>query len=336
MSQLYYKKVQIIKTIFHIIFIATVLTLLIIRSFNSLPQDWLFFFTSDAFEYFIFTIISYTFFYYILKQETIWNKIGYTFIALIIIIGLASLKSYRKYDAVLIKETFNFFTEFLGKTFLFYMLIYCVDHLDFFNRYKKMEYELNATKRKLLTSQLHPHFLFNAFNSLYSLSLKENSKILSDYILKLSSMMRYITDDASIHKVKLSQELKFIEQYISIEKLKFGSTANIHLDIHGNLKEKIIEPLLLISLVENAFKHGFYTNQSDAFIHIKCDVKNELLLFEVRNSIQHQQHFNKNNRNGKGINNLKERLKLLYPKKHKLVLLKKEDIYVAKLEIILS
>lgn len=332
MFQLSDKQIRILKTIFHVVFVAIVSFQLIEKAIQRLPDQWLFFLTSDAVEYFLFAAIAYLLYYKVFKENKLWYKTTLLVFFIVVIGLLAALKSYRIHNEILTDRSFDFFTEFVGKTFLFYMLIYFVNRLDFLNRYKKLENELNLAKGQLLRHQLHPHFLFNAFNSLYSLSLKNSSKT-PDTILKLSSMMRYLTDDSINRQVKLVHELKFIEEYITIEKIRFGEQANITLQVEGNPEGITIEPLLLITLVENAFKHGFYTNDENAFVNITISIENQSIVFKVENSIQDQQHFNKTNREGKGLDNLKKRLQLTYPKKHDLVLQDKKNVYLAQLEI---
>ncbi|WP_405206591.1 sensor histidine kinase [Aquimarina sp. LLG6339-5] len=332
MFQLSDKKVRLLKIFFHTGFILIVFFQVIKKAINTLPDKWLFFLTSDAIEYSVFTIIAYVLYYYALKCKGLWYKTSYIIFFIVVIILLAFLKSYRIHNEVLLDRSFDFFTEFIGKTFLFYFLINFVNRLDFFNRYKNLEYQLNLAKGQLLRNQLHPHFLFNAFNSLYSMALKNSAETPST-ILKLSGMMRYLTDDSANKKVKLIHELKFIEEYIAIEKIRFGTQANIKFLIQGNPEGKNIEPLLLIILVENAFKHGFYINDKDAFVTINVSIIDQRIMFIVENSILDKQHFSASNREGKGLDNLKKRLQLSYTKKHKLLLEHRNNVYKAQLEI---
>ena len=335
MLQLSHKTIQTIKIIFHVILIAVISFQLLSKALYLLPDDWLFFFTSDTVENFVCALIAYLIYYFVLKLHGIWKKIRLVISLVIILILLALLKDYRIFDSITFERIFDFFTNFLGKTLLFYSGIYFINRLEFLNRYKKLENELNKAKSQLLRQQFNPHFLFNAFNSLYSLSLKYHPKT-PDTILKLSGMMRYLTDDSSVSKVKLSRELKFIEDYITIEKIRFGDNAKINYKVSGPISDLTIEPLLLITLVENAFKHGFYTNDINSFITINVIIKNKNLIFKVENSIQDQQHFNQTDREGKGLNNLKKRLQLSYPDTSKYTFENKNDVYLAQLEIKLN
>ncbi|UZR96333.1 sensor histidine kinase [Chondrinema litorale] len=249
---------------------------------------------------------------------------------------MAVLKDIRTDNIILFDDTFDYFTSFLGLTLLFYLLLYYVNKLDDFNKYKKLRDELNTAKVQLLRNQMQPHFLYNAFNSLYSLSLKKNEDV-SEYILKLSGMMRYLTDNTELGKVPIGKELDLIEKYIDIEKLRFGEDSAI--EFRGDkvlMVDKFIEPLILIPLVENAFKHGFYTNSKDAFVSVLFDLNGKQLHFSVKNSVPKKQHFQENNRKGKGLDNLKQRLNLLYKKNADLALHRDSNSFTAKLKITLD
>lgn len=329
------KSIQSIKITFNVTFIAFITFELVREAFFSIPEDWLFFLTSDAVENFVFALIALGLYYYVLKLKDLWRKIGFVSLSIFLLIGLASLKDFRIHDRIELGQSFEYFTSFLGQSLLFYLGIYFINRLEFLNRYKKMEKELNQAKEQLLRNQLHPHFLFNAFNSLYSLSLR-NHPDTSDYILKLSSMMRYLTDETHHRKVPLNKEIDFIKKYIDIEKMRFGKDASIHLNIDENINdEDLIAPFLLITLVENAFKHGFYTNSKDAFVKINMNMTNNELLFAVENSLVKKQHFQESKRDGKGLENLKQRLNLLYPKSSSMKIIITGETYTTKLKIML-
>jgi len=336
MKQLSSSAIKTINLLFNFGFIAVILFQLIKTAFYALPNDWLFFLTSDAIENFVCAIIAFGLYYYVLKLNGIWEKIGFVILFISLLLSLALLKDFRIHDTVEFKQTFEYFTSFLGQSLLFYSGIYFINRLAFLNRFKKLEKELSIAKEQLLRNQLHPHFLFNAFNSLYSLSLKNSSEV-SENILKLSSMMRYLTDEIQLKKIPLAKELDFIATYIAIEKMRFGKDASIQFTTEGNINnEKTIEPFLLIPLVENAFKHGFYTNAKGAFVNINLNLKNKELLFSVENSVFIKQHFQETKRKGKGLDTLKKRLLLLYPKTSKLEINSAEKKYTAQLKITLN
>jgi LytS/YehU family sensor histidine kinase len=336
MLQLSPKTIQTIKVTFHVILIAVITLNLLSRAFYTIPEDWLFFWTSDALENFVCAGIAYGLYYYVFKLFAIWKKMSWVLLSIILLLCAAVLKDYRIHTTIEFRQSFEYFTSFLGRALLYYLGIYFIQRLDFLNRYNKLELELNQAKEQLLRNQLHPHFLFNAFNSLYSLSLK-NHPDTPEYILKLSSMMRYVTDEAHINKVPLDKEIGFIEQYIAIEKIRFGTDAQISLTVEDTtIHKQFIEPFLLITLVENAFKHGFYTNAKDAFVNIFVKVSPNELICKVENKLFKKQHFQENKRKGKGLDNLKQRLQLLYPKQSNMKVIKTEDSYTTKLTLTLA
>jgi two-component system LytT family sensor kinase len=302
----------------------------------SIPGDWLFFWTSGAVENLLCSLIAYTSYHFVSKLNSKWKKGGLVIFFITTLGLLASLKDHRIHDSTSLDQTFEYFTNFLGRTLLFYFLVFMVDRLELLGRYQKLEKELNQAREQLLRNQLHPHFLFNAFNSLYSLSLKNHPET-PDYILKLSGMMRYLTDETHWVKVPLHKELDFIEKYISIEKIRFGEDARIQLHMEDrDRNEKWIEPFLLITLVENAFKHGFYTNAKEAFVKIDIHIEHNYLQLTVENSIIGKQHFHESNREGKGLDNLKRRLALLYPKNSDLEITISPTAYSTHLKITLT
>lgn len=336
MMQLSDKTIYRIKLFFNIGLAFYIVFRLIKTAIYSLPDDALFFFTSDAIENFICVLIAYSLFYYGIKIENFWKKAGLLLIFILILFSLATLKDYRIYSTNSFEKIFDFVTSFLGQCLLFYLLFYATNQLSISNNYNTLKKELHSIKEQLLRNQLHPHFLFNVFNSLYSLSLK-NDRATSEYILKLSSMMRYITDETLPEKVSLTREIDFINKYIDIEKIRFGRDANISFDVkEESIKQLSIAPFLLITLVENAFKHGFYTNAKTAYVNIKLDIDDNELLFYVENSVFEKQHFQETNRRGTGLENLKSRLKLLYPINSTLEISTQEHVFTAELKIELN
>jgi len=225
---------------------------------------------------------------------------------------MAIVKMKRKdfqYDYMVFED----FTSYIGIAFIFIALFYVFKNLNLFlnNSYFKTQKALLESEQQLLRQQFNPHFLYNAFNSLYSMSLQNNPNT-PDSILKLSGMMRYLTDNSNSSLSFIKHEIKFITDYIEIEKIRFGQNANIIFE-HKNLKkDTLLEPLLLIPLVENAFKHGFYTNNKNNFVKIKASIENEVLIFSVSNRTAPKQHFQSQDRKGKGLENLRKRLNISY------------------------
>lgn len=306
--------------------------------------------TRDVFEYTLISIYIYSIYFFIRKYD-VKSKINLLFFIilgmLISLMGLAYFKNiYRAgiWEELLKPgyfERINFSWSFVIEDFFLYigfaallsLMLLFINHLNYFfsDNYEEMKNALGEARNQLLRQQLSPHFLFNALNSTYSMALNNHPET-ANTILKLSGMMRYLTDEVQAREIPLTRELKFLQEYIAVEKIRFGENSDIFMKIDGNPEGKFIEPLLLISLVENAFKHGFYTNHQDAFVHILVVVNDEDLSFSVKNKMM-KQWDKKTNREGKGLVNLKKRLALAYSDKAKLILSKDDQIYSALMKI---
>jgi len=301
-----------------------------------LPDKVLFFFSSNVFENFICLTSAFILYYKVFNKEHIWIKVFALGIVMSIFYAIAMLKMFRR-NLNFDKSPFDDFTSYIGLAFIFIALFYFFDNLSLFvnNSYLKVRKALIETEQQLLRQRFNPHFLYNAFNSIYSMSLNNNPKT-SESILKLSSMMRYLTDKSNSQLSFVKNEIKFIQDYIAMEKIRFGSEANITFDYKNLPQDILLEPLLLIPLVENAFKHGFYTNDPGNFIRIQTKVKNNIFYFNVDNKINEKQHFQKKEREGKGLKNLRKRLDLNYNNKYSLISKNDNNQFSIKLKIELN
>ena len=203
------------------------------------------------------------------------------------------------------------------------------------------ERDLNKTLRedqfkiklKYLKNQIQPHFFFNTLNNLYALSLESSDKV-PDVILKLSHLMEYVLYDIKGDElVPLIKEIDYLQNYIEIEKLRFEN-IDVSINIESNIDDVKVPPLLFITLVENAFKHGGLDNQN-LKIKINCKViYGTVLRFEVLNNIVLPQKTNL--KNGIGLRNTKKRLKLIFKKKYTLEHKIKFNYYIVSLQIPLN
>ncbi len=215
-----------------------------------------------------------------------------------------------------------------------YLLILTVGYLIFswfFNRYrefKQLKNEKTKAELQLLKSQINPHFFFNTLNNLYGLTV-EKSDDAPDMILKLSEMMRYTIYEGKDELVSLKNEVLYLKNYVELHKIRHQKKVNISFDENVNHEHKVA-PLLFIILLENAFKHGVNRLTEDALINIKLKTNNNSIVFSVENNFEIQK---KKVESGIGLDNLKRRLKLIYPKKHNLIIEKQESIYKATLEL---
>lgn len=201
----------------------------------------------------------------------------------------------------------------------------------FNNQQHKLVVEAERTTAELnyLRKQTNPHFLFNSLNSIYSLAYKK-SDLVPEAIVTLSELMRYMLYETDNKTVLLEKEINYICNYIELQKLRLNTIENIVVNIHGETKNKYIEPLLLISFIENAFKYGTdYKGNTQVKIVIKIEAN--VLDFWVENTIEKFEADSENS--GIGISNIKSRLKLLYPDSHILSIVEKDQKYSVHLNL---
>ena len=180
----------------------------------------------------------------------------------------------------------------------------------------KIEKENVENKMAFLQNQISPHFFMNTLNNIHAL-VDISSEEAKDAIIKLSEMMSYMLYDSQTEKIALKKELEFIKSYVDLMKLRFTKDVQIILDIPNDIPNVRIPPLLTISLIENAFKHGISYEES-SFIHIKYQIDENNLLFKIENSNHAKSDKIKNA--GIGIANTCNRLNLIYKDKHMLTI----------------
>lgn len=187
----------------------------------------------------------------------------------------------------------------------------------------------NKIKLKYLKNQIQPHFFFNTLNNLYALSLESSDKV-PDVIIKLSKLMEYVLYDVEGAKfVPLIKEIDYIQNYIEIEKLRFEN-AEVSINLESDIDSIEVPPLLFISLIENAFKHGGLNN-SNLKIKINFRITDSILHFEIINNFVISQNLNL--RKGIGLTNTKKRLKLIFKDNFNIEQNVKYNFYIIRLQI---
>jgi hypothetical protein len=190
------------------------------------------------------------------------------------------------------------------------------------NWYLKQKEAAQAAREKinaelqLLKAQVHPHFLFNTLNNIYSFIINE-SPAAPKALKKLSALLHYIIYECNQPLVKLEKELKLIRDYIDLEKIRYGENFNMSLHISGNTTNKMICPLLLIPFLENSFKHGASQMLTHPWINLDIVIEDHHLYFDLSNSkptLSGEDTISK----GLGLKNVKKRLAILYPGTHSL------------------
>ncbi len=191
------------------------------------------------------------------------------------------------------------------------------------------EVKRQETELQFLRAQLNPHFLFNSLNSIYSL-VRNKSNEAPEAVITLSELMRYMLYEAKKEQVPLSKEIDYIKNFVQLQLLRLSNSENVKTRITGEYDDKKISPLLLIPFVENAFKYGT-DFQGSTFVDINLHVIGKDLFFNVRNKIgvYRKDDFN----SGIGLENIKNRLHLLYPENHALKIQRKNGTYNIELEL---
>jgi two-component system sensor histidine kinase LytS len=184
-----------------------------------------------------------------------------------------------------------------------------------------------------LKAQLNPHFLFNTLNNLYGLSVAESKK-LPGLMLRLSELLRYSLYDTNQSFVPVKKELDYISNYVELERIRLSDKIDIKIEASGNYSDLHIAPLLLIIFIENSFKHFSTSKDIQPYVHIAFTLNNDLLQLNIKNSICPDHTTIKNeSKEGLGLNNVKQRLDLIYPGKYSLIVVHESAFFEVKLEI---
>ena len=190
----------------------------------------------------------------------------------------------------------------------------------------------SQTELQLLQQQVNPHFLFNTLNNLYALTLT-GSKAAPDLVMQLANLLRYTVYEGQNKQVTLAQEIQYLKDFLALQIIRSGDKCTVHTAFPLDAERWLIAPLLLIILVENAFKHGVEPSQSHCHINLDIQIKNRQLLMQCHNSVPKQgaQH-----KPGIGLENLRRRLDLLYPGQYSLTASQQGDTWQSHLSLELA
>jgi two-component system LytT family sensor kinase len=188
---------------------------------------------------------------------------------------------------------------------------------------------------QLLRMQINPHFLFNVLNTIYGTALMEGAHKTAESAQKLGDMMRFMIQENTKDYISLDKEMAYLENYIDLQKMRIPESPDIRIDvnIHYTNSDYKIVPMLLITLVENAFKHGLDVTEK-SFIAIQLSISNGILDYEVTNSIHESKSEDYERDNlGIGLNNVEQRLQMFYPDGHQLSYKAQGNTFISKLII---
>jgi sensor histidine kinase YesM len=202
--------------------------------------------------------------------------------------------------------------------------------------YKKDEESVSLTigntnaELLLLKAQVHPHFLFNTLNNIYSFTL-DRSPVAGELLGKLSHILRYMTKECDSSQVSLENELKMIRDYVELERVRYGTRLQLDVEVADDAQGILIAPLLMIPFVENSFKHGASKTLKRPWIKMSATVKDQQFFFHVSNSRPEPEP--STNKSGLGLKNVQRRLQLLYATSHSLDIKSGDDFFSVDLII---
>jgi len=227
-----------------------------------------------------------------------------------------------------------------GSVFFFGIIRHIYNYIKLKQAEQLLRIENQAAELNYLKSQTNPHFLFNTLNNIYSLA-KDKSDLAPESILRLSKILRFMLYETGGAYIAIEQELKIISDYIDLEKLRYDDTLHINFNHDIEDMKQALPPLLLIPLVENAFKHGASETRSKPFVDIHLSLNKRQLTFVVKNSAEafsgegSQQNGQAGVKENIGLSNLRRQLELLY-KDYDLTVQHSGSVFTAVLKINLA
>ena len=296
----------------------------------------------------IIVLATYVLIYFIVPRYIVKSQDYFTFSILFLInFIMATLLDRAITFSVILDFCFNpstssFFSQvpLLRNSFLLLSVMGLASMIRFFKLYLEKErkgHQLQKdhleTKLSFLKAQVSPHFLFNALNNLYSMSIQKEEKEIAAGLENLSGIMHYLTYESNDKLVSLQKEMELLRNYIEIQQLRIADTddTTISFNLEGKLNGQQIAPVLLLPLVENAFKHGVQPNKK-CLVSIKIKVKKDELDLKIQNTKFAAINCDDKN-NGVGLKNVQRRLSLVYPQKHTLQANEDEEFYFTTLKL---
>ena len=191
--------------------------------------------------------------------------------------------------------------------------------------------ENTEAQLQLLKAQVHPHFLFNTLNNIYSYT-QNTSPVASKLTLGLSDMLRYMIYECKDPLVPLSKEIKMLKDYITLEKIRYGNALDVNIEVPDNTDDLYIAPLLLLPFVENSFKHGASQMLDQPWLSLTITLSESSMYMKLING-KAENYEAPAGASGIGIENVKRRLELLYPDKHSLNIVNHEEVFIVNLKL---
>lgn len=211
------------------------------------------------------------------------------------------------------------------------VLILFVKYYKNQQKFLKLSEQKKTAELTALKNQLNPHFLFNTLNNLYTLALQKSDKT-PEVISVLSDILDYILYRCNEKYVSIGKEIELIENYITLEKLRYGKRAKVSFEMSINEEVKIA-PLILLTFIENAFKHGISQEIKEGVIDIRLSSDANEIIFKIENSIPNSSQMEENTNDSIGLLNVNKQLELLYPSNHELKIDHKKEHFSVELKL---
>ena len=196
-----------------------------------------------------------------------------------------------------------------------------------------LEAKRSQSELSFLQAQLHPHFLFNTLNNLYTLAIQESDQT-AEVAKRLRTLLSYMFEKKDIKLISIEDELDLVRNYVELEKLRYGSRLDFDMNVEIAHEKHEVIPFMILSLVENAFKHGASKNTENPFVHISLVQRDNILQLKISNSMPTSDTKDVGGyTKGIGVENIKRQLDLLYPSAHIYEIKMTDQVYSVSLEI---
>lgn len=312
-----------------------------IQAYTGLQRAFIYTGLPTAFNI-IASYVHYLFILPVLFRDKNWKKYALLLIVLLVSVLCARILTENQVYAQFAPNEDYFKTLKLSRivstiwdtlTFLAFtgMIRFVLDWFELENKRKQLENEKLNAELNYLKSQINPHFLFNTLHNLNSL-VYAGAKNANDVIIKLSNIMRYMIYESGKERVALDREINYMNDYIHLESIRLNNSFTLNFTITGPVDQIQLAPLLLITFLENAFKHGVSDQEPDCRIDVTLSASGNELHYEVSNKKLKTVRSNKL-KSGFGLVNVRKRLELSYPDKHVLTVNESDDSYHVSLTL---
>lgn len=279
--------------------------------------------------------------YYNRKRFTLYWALSF------VIISIVSLGRYLMEENLLLtqdpldiqqSEFMVFFRYFIGCLYA-YGLAFIFRKLSDWRAQESERYKWqalkNETELKFLKNQLRPHFLFNSINNVYAIAVDHNDQS-APLLLEISQMLRYLISKTEKDRIPIKEEVQFLNALIKLYSLGYDSVPFDGITVEGPINKYEIPPLILLSFIENIFKHADFEQKEQPWL-VHLSLHGGVLIFETQNPIREEKdEDDKENRSGIGLLNLKKRLEILFPRSYSLESQIIDNCYYVRLELNLN